>query len=115
MFLVVMLFVAAAVSLPFLLVDSDDVRKRIFMPLSAVPPLLTFLFYWLGYNAYSIAFLGFFWVLPVSWALFIIGLTLGVRAWSRDEDWEALAWGVLLACSPVILFIMLILVALLGS
>jgi hypothetical protein len=104
MLLVVMFVVVVAISLPFLLVNNDLTRKRIFMPLSAVPTLLVCLFYWWGFNAYVIALLGFVWIAPVSWALFIVGITLAVRAWSRDEEWKGLAWGVLLASSPVILF-----------
>ena len=115
MFVVVMFVLAMAISLPFLVARDDEARKRIYIPLCFAPIVLSVLMFWRYPNPFSMYLLGMVFVLPLSFMLTLIGITLGVRAWSRDEEWGALAKGALLASSPVILFFCLVVILVLAS
>lgn len=112
--MLVYLIIAAAVSLPFLLVHDNDVRKRMYLRLSFVPAVSLALMYLGSFGAYFILILGMAFVLPLSLTLIIIGITLAVRASSREEEWGALAKGAFLASSPIILFIVVLIGGMLG-
>jgi len=106
MFVVVMIILAVAISLPFLLVQDDNARKRIYMPLCFVPVLFAALLLFLGgFNPYSLYLLGFILVFPVSAALVCIGIALALRASLQEEEWGTFAKGALVAASPIILFL----------
>jgi hypothetical protein len=113
--MLVYLIVATAVSLPFLLVRDDDVRKRIYRPLCFAPVLLPALMYLGGFGAYFILILGMSFVIPLSLTLIIIGITLAVHAYSSGEECGGLAMSALLASSPLILFIGLLIGSMLSG
>jgi hypothetical protein len=103
------LVVFTATTLPFVLIKDDRVRKRIYMPFSAVPASVMLLTYLREYNAYSILMIGVMFILPLSLLLTAIGIVLVVRACSRKEAWVGLALGALLASAPILLLIGVIL------
>jgi len=104
MFVVVMIILAVAVSLPFLLAHDDDARKRIYMPFCFVPVVLAALTLLGGLNPFSLYLLGLIFVFPVSAALVCIGIALALRASLQGEEWGAFVKGALVAASPIILF-----------
>jgi ABC-type maltose transport system permease subunit len=105
MFVVVMIILAAAISLPFLLAQDDDARKRLYMPLCFVPVVLAAALVLLGgFNPFSLYLLGLIFVFPVSAALVCIGIALALRASLQEEEWGVFVKGALLAASPIILF-----------
>ena len=101
--MIFILVVFTATTLPFVLIQDDRVRRRIYMPFSAVPASIMLLTYLREYNAYSILMIGVMFILPLSALLTAIGIVLVVRACSRKEAWVGLTAGTLLSSLPLLI------------
>ncbi|HJR07071.1 MAG TPA: hypothetical protein VJ842_07435 [Pyrinomonadaceae bacterium] len=105
--MIFILVVFTAVTLPFVIIEDDRIRRRIYMLFSAVPVSISLLMYLRAYNGYSIIVIGLFIILPLSLILTAVGVVLVLNALSRKEAWGGLALATLLASTPVSLIIVI--------
>ena len=109
--MIFILVIFTAVTLPFVLVRDDRVRKRIYIPLSPAPALAALLMYLRGYNGYSILIVGLMFIVPISFILTAVGVVLAVRARMREQAWIGLTVSTLLASVPLLLLAGLLVVS----
>ena len=106
-YLGILLVIGGAVSLPFLLTDDPRRRERLYLPLSAAPALSVALFASLGFNGYAVWLLAVVFTLPLSLALIAVGVALIVSAASAGRGLRSLTSGILLAGSPFLFAVVL--------